>query len=51
MKKNSSESASMTFEELLFSTFNKIKLDVSIDSLTTVRGRNSEKSTPFAIRT
>lgn len=50
MDKSCSKSTSMTFEQLLFSSFNKIKLNVSIDSFSSIWSRNSKKGWPFSIR-
>lgn len=50
MKVSLAECASMTLDQLLFSTFDEIKLNVPIDSSTTIGTRNTEKSTPLLIR-
>ena len=49
MNKGSTKCTSMTLNHLLFSTFDKVKLDMSIDSFSSIWCWNSEKSSPFFI--
>lgn len=49
VNKGSTESTSVALDHLLFSTFNEIQLDVSIDSLTSIRSWDTEQCCPFFI--
>lgn len=46
----SAESTSVALKKLLSCSFNKVKLNVTINGLSTVRTRNTEQGTPFFIR-
>jgi hypothetical protein len=50
VKQNFSKSTGMSLKELLFASFNKIELDMSVDGLSSIRGGNGEQSTPLSVR-
>ena len=50
MDVDTAEGTGVAFEKLLFSSVDEVKLDVSVDSLPSVRSRDGEKSTPFSVR-
>jgi hypothetical protein len=51
VEQDSAECASMAFQQLLLASFNQVKLDMSIDGLSSVGSRYSEQCTPLAIGT
>lgn len=49
MEKSLTESAGVTLQKLLLASFNKVKLDMSVNGLSSVGSGNSKEGTPFSI--